>query len=237
MSVIESMIVLLVSALGSLFQGITGLGLNLFAAPVLMMVEPAFVPGPIMAASILLTVVIVVRDRSGVDLRGVGWLAAGMLPGCILGGFLLPVVPERTLAVVLGILVLVGVAVSLGGFHFPAKWWVLAIAGFLSGLGGTMASIGGPPAAVVTQDMEPRRLRATLSGYFLLLGIVSVISLVPSGHYGLLEIKLTGWIVAGAAAGFLASYVFIGRMNRQFSRYAVLALSALGAVVLLARQF
>ncbi|MHC1781735.1 MAG: TSUP family transporter [Anaerolineaceae bacterium] len=236
MSMLESLSAVLISGIGSLFQGLTGLGLNLFAAPFLMMIEPAFVPGPIMAASIFLTIFIVLRDRTGIDLHGVGWLTTGMIPGCLLGAILLPIVPVRILAIVLGILVLIGVVASLGGFHFQPRWWVLLAAGFLSGLGGTMASIGGPPPAVVLQDMEPRRLRATLSGYFLLLGIISVLSMVPAGRFGLLEIRLTGWVLIGAVIGFLTSYPIVSRIDKRISRYGVLVLSALSAILLLVRQ-
>ncbi len=236
MTLLEGLGAILAAGIGALFQGITGLGLNLFASPFLMMIHPALVPGPIMAAALVLTILMVLRDRSGIDLRGVGWMAAGMVPGSLLGSFLLPFVPLKILAIVLGVLVLIGVAVSFMGFRFPSHWWVLMLAGFISGIGGTMASIGGPPVAVVTQDMEPKTLRATLSGYFILSGLVAILTLIPAGRFGLNEITLSGWLIGGVLIGFLGSCIFINRVDKRITRLTILGLSAVSAVLLIAQQ-
>jgi uncharacterized membrane protein YfcA len=237
MSIFENLAAVLVTAIGALFQGIAGLGLNLFASPFLMMIEPKLVPGPILAAALVLTVLMVLRDRSGIDLRGVGWMAAGMVPGSLLGSLLLPIVPLKILAITLGLLVLTGVLISFFGFRFPSHWWVLMLAGFVSGLGGTMVSIGGPPVAVVTQDLEPRILRATLSGYFILAGIVALLVLIPAGRLGIQEIALSGWLIVGTLIGFLVSWLFINRVNKNFTRMALLIVSAVSSVMLIVQQF
>lgn len=223
-------------AVGALLQGVTGLGLNLFAAPILIMVQPRLVPGPIMAGALLLTVMMTLRDRTGIDLRGVGWMGAGMLPGTLLASFLLPVIPHKTLALMLGSLVLAGVLLSLTGLRFPPKRWILFLAGFVSGLGGTLASIGAPPVALVNQDMEPRRLRATLSGYFILSSITTLAALVPAGRMGTLEAGLALWLFPGVILGFLCSGLLINRLRGSATRYVLLALSGLSALVLILQQ-
>jgi uncharacterized membrane protein YfcA len=237
MSIFENLASVLVTAVGALFQGIIGLGLNLFASPFLMMIEPKLVPGPILAAALVLTALMALREHTGIVLRGVGWMAAGMVPGSLLGSLLLPIVPLKILTIILGILVLTGVLISFFGFRFPPHWWVLMLAGFVSGLGGTMVSIGGPPVAVVTQDLEPRILRATLSGYFILTGIVSLLVLIPAGRFGLQEVVLSGWLIVGILIGFLASWFFINRVNKKFTRMALLVLSAISAILLIVQQF
>jgi uncharacterized membrane protein YfcA len=232
----QIIVAMLSMGVGALLQGMSGLGLNLFAAPILIMVQPRLVPGPIMAGAVLLTVMMTLRDRTGLDLRGVGWMAAGMLPGTILASFLLPVIPHKTLALVLGSLVLAGVLLSLTGLHFPPKRWVLVLAGFVSGLSGTLASIGAPPVALVNQDMEPRKLRATLSGYFILSGITSMVALVPAGRMGAVEVGLALWLFPGVIIGFLGSGLLVNRLPGPAMRYVVLALSGLSALVLILQQ-
>jgi len=232
----QNLLAILTTAIGALLQGVTGLGLNLFASPLLMMIQPRLVPGPIMAGALLLTILMVLRDRSGIDLFGIGWMAAGMLPGTILAGFLLPVLPHKTLAITLGILVLVGVAISLAGFPFPSKPWVLFLAGFVSGVGGTLASIGGPPVALVNQRMEPRKLRATLSGYFILSGIAALATLVPAGKFGSTEAGLSIWILIGVLLGFVGSSALISKISGKSTRYVVLALSAVSGLALIIQQ-
>lgn len=236
MNISQGIAAILTTSVGALLQGITGLGLNLFASPILMMIKPALVPGPIMAAALVLTLLMILRDRSGIDLRGVGWMAVGMVPGSLLGSLLLPIVPLKTLAFLLGSLVLVGVLVSISGFNFPPKWWVLALAGFVSGLGGTMASIGGPPVAVVNQDMEPKKLRATLSGFFILSGLTAVITLILAGRFGVSEGGLSVWLIAGVMLGFAASYLFINKLDKKTTRFFLLGLSAISAILLILKQ-
>jgi hypothetical protein len=223
-------------AVGALLQGISGLGLNLFAAPILIMIQPYLIPGPIMAGALLLNLLMVLRDHTGLDLRGIGWMAAGMLPGTFLASFLLPLIPHRTLALLLGSLVLAGVLASLTGFRFPPKRWVLLLAGFVSGLAGTLASIGGPPVALVNQEMEPKKLRATLSAYFILSGITSLVALVPAGRMGTLEAHLALGLFPGVILGFLCSSLFISRLPRDVTRYILLVLSALSALFLIVQQ-
>jgi uncharacterized protein len=226
---------LLTVAFGSLLQGVVGVGLNMFASPILLMDQARFVPGPILASALLLTILMVLRDRTGIDLRGIGWMAAGMLPGTALASYLLPVIPHKIIAFILAGLVLTGVVLSLSGLHFPPKRWILFLAGFLSGMGSVLASIGGPPAALVNQEMEPKKLRATLSGFFMLSGFFALIGLIPDGRLGTVELNLTLWLVPGVIIGFLISSFFVGKLPDKATRYLLLTLSAISALILIAQ--
>jgi uncharacterized protein len=236
MDTLQIVFAVLTTAIGSFVQGVTGLGLNLFASPVLMMIQPGFIPGPILVGALLLTVLMVLREHSGMDLRGLAWMVAGMLPGTVLASFLLPLLPVRILSLLLGILVLLGVGLSLSGLHIPRSGWVLWTAGFVSGIGSTLASIGGPPVALVNQELEPKKLRATLSGYFILSGIAALLGVVHAGRMGPLEISLSAWILPGVIFGFLCSALFINKLKANALRYAVLALSAFSACLLILQQ-
>jgi hypothetical protein len=230
---LQILIALLTIASGSLLQGVVGVGLNMFASPILMMDQPRMVPGPILACAVLLTILMVLRDRTGIDLRGIGWMIAGTLPGTVLASFLLPIIPHKTISFILAGLVLAGVALSLTGLHFPPKRWILFLAGFVSGLGSVLASIGGPPIALVNQDMEPKKLRATLSGYFLLSGIFALVGLIPAGRLGSVEFNLTLWLLPGVVLGFLISAFFIDKLRGSATRYLLLGLSAISALILI----
>ena len=48
-------------ALGALIQGTIGFGLGLFAAPLLILIDPRLVPGPILVSSAVLTVLLARR--------------------------------------------------------------------------------------------------------------------------------------------------------------------------------
>jgi uncharacterized membrane protein YfcA len=220
--------IFLVVASSAMLQGVVGLGLNLVAAPLLMMIDPRLVPGPIIVGALLLTILVSLRDRTGVDRRAFTWMALGMLPGAVLAGLLLPVIPVRTLSILLGGLVLAGVGLTRRG--------VLFAAGFVSGAGSTLASIGGPPVALVNQGMEAKRLRATLSLYFTVLALASIATLIPAGRMGPVEIQFSLAVLPGIVVGFLCSIPLAPRLNQRWSRAAVLIFSASSATLLIVQQ-
>jgi uncharacterized membrane protein YfcA len=217
-------------------QGAVGYGLNIIAAPLLMLIEPDLVPGPIIVAALLLTILMIWRNRTGVDLHGVSWMLVGALPGTVLASLMLPYIPVRVISYALAGLVLLGVVISLSGVHFPARRWILLAAGFVSGYGSTLASIGGPPVALINQELPGPRLRATLATYFTLLSIVSLISLVPAGRFGGHELQLSLVLLPGIVLGFLLSGPLSRYLDRGYTRAAILSFSAAAAILLIVQQ-
>ena len=49
--------------LGATVQATVGFGLGLVAAPVLLLIEPRLVPGPLMSEGVILSLLIAYRDR------------------------------------------------------------------------------------------------------------------------------------------------------------------------------
>jgi len=230
------LLVFVIVTAAATLQGAVGYGLNIIAAPLLMLFEPDLVPGPIILAALVLTLLMIWRNRSGVDLHGVGWMIVGALPGTALASLMLPYIPVRVISYALAGLVLLGVVISLSGVHFPARRWILLVAGFVSGYGSTLASIGGPPVALINQDLPGPRLRATLATYFTLLSIVSIVSLVPAGRFGGHELQLSLVLLPGVFLGFLLSGPLSRYLDRGYTRTAILAVSAAAAVLLIVQQ-
>jgi uncharacterized membrane protein YfcA len=217
-------------------QGAAGYGLNVIAAPLLMLVDPSLVPGPMMVAAFVLTALMIWRNRDGLELRSVRWMVFGALPGTALASLLLPYIPVRELSFILAGLVLAGVVFSLTGLRFPPLRSVLFGAGFLSGLAGTLSSIGGPPVALVNQELKGAHLRATLSSYFIVLSVISVAGMVLAGRFGGTEMVKGLLLLPGIVAGFLLSKPFAAYLDRGYTRYVILGVSALAGVLLLIQQ-
>ena len=100
-----------VVAVACAVHGAVGFGMNLLAVPVLAVLDPALVPGPAVAAGLVLSVLIVAREPAAVD-RRLGWAVVGLVPGNAVALALLAAVPVSALAVPTGVLVLVAVAAS-----------------------------------------------------------------------------------------------------------------------------
>lgn len=215
---------------GAFVQGSVGFGLNLIAAPVLLLIDEALVPGPSLAAAAVLTLLISLRDRSGMDRRAVGLALTGRLPATLAAAFTLAVLPDRGTALVFAGLILASVAILASGVHVPITATSLVSVGALSGYMATATSVGGPPMAMLYAGESGSRLRGTLSGFFVIGAVLSLAALAAFGELSAGDVGRTASLVPGAVGGFLASAHGAAFLDRGFIRPAVLAVSAVAAV-------
>jgi len=224
-----------VSVLGGFVQGSVGFGLGTLAAPILTLIDPAFVPVPILLASVILTFSILWREREGFDVGGVVWAVGGRLPGTVVGVVLVGWLPERGLAIGLAVAVLAAVALTLSRVKIRPTPLALVTAGGLSGVLGTATSIGGPPIALVYQDAPGSTLRGTLSGFFAIGVVLSLMGLGVAGQIGESELALGAWLVPPVMVGYLLSPLGVRYLDTGKLRYAVLTTSVVSAMILLMR--
>lgn len=233
----QALLVSAIVAVGAAVQGSLGFGAALLAAPLLALIDPVFAPGPMLLAGLVLTTLVALRDRASVDLRGVGWAVAGRVPGTAIGAAALALLPERELAVLFAVLVLVAVALTASGLRVRPTSGNLIAAGVASGVMGTMTSIGGPPIALVYQNAEGPTLRGTMGAYFIVSGVLSLIGLAVVGRLGDRELHASLVLLPGVLVGFFASRWSRTLLDRGLTRPAVLALSAVAAASVLAKQW
>ncbi|APU14752.1 hypothetical protein [Actinoalloteichus fjordicus] len=74
MSGVEFAIAGLAVLLGAALQGTIGLGLGMVSGPILALLDPTLVPGPLLMLATLLTLTVVLRERAALDLAGTGRL-------------------------------------------------------------------------------------------------------------------------------------------------------------------
>jgi uncharacterized membrane protein YfcA len=229
--VIETLIVAAAAAL----QAGTGMGMALLAAPLLLLVDRSLVPGPMLCATMVLSIAVVWRERSAIDRALLGVAFVGLTVGCVIGAITLAVLSGLNLAKVFGAIILVIVVLSVLGLHIRATTPSLLLGGMASGILGTMFGVHGPPIAIVLQHEPPERLRATLCAFFAVGCGISLILLAMIGTFGTGGVELGIALLPGVAIGF-ACGPYLGRMlNRQRARIAVLTISTLSAVALLLR--
>jgi uncharacterized membrane protein YfcA len=111
----------------------------------------------------------------------------------------------------------------------------LLAAGLLSGVLGTAVSIGGPPIALLYQRETGSRLRGTLAAFFLIGVTMSLVGLRAADRFGLAELRQGAQLVPGILLGFLVSRRASGLLDRGYTRPAILTVSALSSVVVIAR--
>jgi hypothetical protein len=160
----------------------------------------------------------------------------GRLAGTVIASLLLVRLPETATSAVAAVLILFAVALSLGGLDVEPSQGLLIGAGTVSGIMSTLASVGGPPIALLYQREKGPRLRATLAGFFIMGTVVSLTGLVLVGNFDLPEIRATLILLPAIVVGFLLSGPALPLLDRGYTRAAVLLISAVSSLVLLVRS-
>jgi uncharacterized membrane protein YfcA len=226
----------LAAALGAIVQSGMGLGLGLVAAPIVTLLFPSLMPGSLLIAAAVLPLFVVAREVRHADWRGLRWAFGGRLAGTPLGVWLVAIVPQRALGLAVGGMVLAAIGLSLWSGRVPRNAGTLTGAGVLAGVMGTATSLGGPPIALIYQRESGPRIRATLSVFFTVGALLSVLTLaavheLPSRQVWA-GLALTPFVVAG----FAVSGPFRRYLDRGATRNAILAITGASAVVLLVRS-
>lgn len=220
---------------GGLVQGTIGFGLSVVSVPVLSLLDRDLAPVPQLLIALPLAVAIAWREWRHVDLSGVGWVMAGRFPGAILGVILLKLVSESALDFLIGALVLTGVFIVGSGVTVPLTWFNKLVGGVLSGVMGLVASLGGPPLALLYREVEGGRLRSSLNAIFSIGIVFSIFVRAVSGEISVNDVKVAAFLMPAAFTGLWLSRFFTARAEGRALRAAVLVVSGAAAAGLLAR--
>jgi hypothetical protein len=226
---------ILVVAAGAAVQASTGMGMALLAVPLLLLLDPAYVPGPSLCVVMVLSAAVAWRERDAVDGRILRVGLFGFAAGSLLGAVILRLLAGIDLSWLLGVLILGAIGVSLAGLRLEAGRMTLLIGGTASGVLSTMVGVQGPPIALALQHQRPDRLRATLCAFFASGSAVSLVALTATGLFGLRQAGIGIALLPGVLIGFVVAPLLARRLNARRARFCVLAISAASAVTLLLR--
>jgi uncharacterized membrane protein YfcA len=218
---------------GALIQGTGGIGFAMFAAPIVVLVRPELVPGPMIVAGGAASLLIALREFRNIDYKGAAIAIGGRIPGSIVAGLVIGLLPRATFSIFFALLILAAVALSLGGWRVRATPTSLAVAGFGSGVMGTITSVGAPPMGIVMQNMDAPVLRATIGAFLVVGAVVSLAVLALAGRFGLHELQLGLALLVPMGIGFALSTALVRHVNARAMRLLVLGISALSAIILL----
>jgi uncharacterized membrane protein YfcA len=223
----------IVVAIGAMVQGSVGFGLGMFSVPLLVLIDPRFVPGPLLCVSIALTVLLTRREWHSVRVTELKWAIVGRVLGIGAAMAALEIIPSRQIGLLFGALVLAAVLLSVSGLRLAVTPRSLFGAGVLSGFMGTTVSIGGPPIALLYQHQSGSRIRGNLSAYFVIGVSMSLVGLHFIGMFGMPEFLIAVSLLPGVLVGFLVSRHTAGALDRGYVRTGVLLVSAASALAVL----
>jgi uncharacterized protein len=217
-------------------QGTIGIGLGLVAAPVATLLEPGLMPGLVLVLTTLLPLVTLLGERDDIDWHGLTWSLPARVLGTAGGVWLVAVADDRVLGVVVGVMVLVAVVLTVRAVVLPINRASLSVAGLLGGVAGTATSIGGPPFALLYQHRPARQVRTTMAVYFTIGAGLSLVGLLVGGQLAWDQVRTALFLLPAVVVGAVLAVPLRNRLQGPAFRYAVLAICATSAVVLLVRS-
>ncbi len=216
-------------------QGSTGFGFNMLAAPVLAVLDPAFVPAPMLMTALLISLGGALRERREVDVTGLGFALAGRVIASAAAVACLGLISPASFDKLFGALVLLAVLLSLAGVRVEPSPRNLFLAGGLSGFMGTLTSIGAPPMAMVYQHAKAAPMRATLNSFFVVGAAISIAALWGASRIEPGDLVLAAAMLPAAGVGFLLSDWGKRLVDGGHVRAVVLTVSTASGLILIGR--
>ncbi|MCC7474304.1 MAG: sulfite exporter TauE/SafE family protein [Pirellulales bacterium] len=221
--------------LGAIVQGSVGFGLAVVVAPFLLLINPVFLPGPVLLAVVFLTIMISVREREHIAWSEVNVSTVGRVVGMIPAAYAIKFASAQAYDMMFSLAVLAGVVISLTGWHVRLTMRNLFFAAIGSGFASTVSSVGGPPMALAYQHEEPAKIRGTLSAIFSIGTPISLSGLWWAGRFGRSEALVGVLLMPAILLGFRISRFTAARLDPKHTRPVILALSAAAAVAVMVK--
>ncbi|MDG2428349.1 MAG: sulfite exporter TauE/SafE family protein [Acidimicrobiales bacterium] len=223
-------------AVGGTIAGALGFGGGMVIVPFLVLINPAFVPVPIVLMTPFFTGLVAWRERDSIDPSVLKWIAVGFIPAMGAGSFTLIVASEETLGIVIGLLLLavIGLQITRPQLRRTASTLVLG-----GGLGGFMANTVGIPTvglALAMSHFEGPTFRATLNTCTAFLTVISIVVLTAANQVGGSDLVAATVLTLGSTVGFVLSGPVRHVVDRRGISQMVYAVASLGAITLLVRS-
>jgi len=225
----------LVTVGAAAIQGTVGVGFAMVSVPVLALIDPELAPAPQLLMAFPLTIAMAWRERSSIDLSGVGWILVGRIPGAFVGVWLLAIATGQTLDILIAIAVLGAVFVIGSGRRLERTTTTKFLAGATSGTTGVVSSIGGPPIALIYSRDEAATIRSTLALIFAFGVVTSMAFRAFSGNMTLNDVRTALTLLPAVGIGLVIATRVRDRVPRRTVRITILVVCAAAAIALLFR--
>lgn len=233
---VDALIVCIIMTIGAIVHGSIGFGLALVVVPLLILINPIMVPGPVIFSVLILSIMISYKNRDFIDLSGLKAAIVGRIPGAIAGATVIAVLPATVLSITLGGIVIAAVIISIIGIRIQPTVFNLFFAGILSGFMSSTTSMGGPPMAMIYQHESANRLRGTLGGFLIVGTIISLGALHFAGKFGMVELVVSITLLPGIFLGFFISLFASRALDNKYLRPAILIFSSLTAIIVIIKN-
>ncbi|MGC1441421.1 MAG: sulfite exporter TauE/SafE family protein [Burkholderiaceae bacterium] len=220
----------------ALVQAVAGVGFAMISVPLLALLDPTLVPGPMLIGMLTLSMVMAGTGLGSVNPREFAVLIPALLVGTVIGAPIVRALSSQALALILGILLLIAVAISLAGASATLNRKNLGLGGVVSGLMGTVTGIHGPPLAVLYSAQAPDKARSTIAWIFVFGTVMSLVALRLTGQLPGPALARGLNLIPGVLIGYIAAHLVKGMLAPAQVRMAMLLITAASALILIANN-
>ena len=234
-SVIEYIVIVLITFLAGFAQGISGFGYILLALPLLTIFLDIKTVIPLVALhAFFTTFILLIELRKHLDWQKVLPLFVGSIPGIPIGVFFLKNMNTDVIQLTMGLTLVSYALFSLFSrpMIYEMKTAGVSFVGFLAGcLGGALGATG-PPVIVYTslQPWTKDKIKATMQGFYVASGLVVVLLHALNG---LTTAPVLWYFLISMPALVLGTYIgsfFCGRIGEEtYKKIMFILLALLGA--------
>ena len=222
--------------IGGTIAGALGFGGGIVIVPFLMLINPDFVPVPLVLMTPVFAGLVAFRERRWVDLSVLKWISVGFIPALAVGSFTLIAASTETLGVLVSLLLLAVIGMQIARPQLKHATSTLMFGG---ALGGFMANTVGIPTiglALAMSNFEGPTFRSTLNTCTTVLTMISVVVLASTNQIDRTDLIAAIVLTLGSTGGFFLSGPVRHVVDRRGISQLVYAVAALGAISLLIRS-
>ena len=223
--------------LGTILQRLSGAGYGMFAAPIMSIFAPEWMPGTVILVGFLIGAGTIFSARNAVIWRDLPYGFLGRICGAAIAAFIAAAfVGTQTLGLVVGGVVLFAVALTLSGLTIAITKGSVFIAGGVGGVMGTLTGIGAPPMAILYANTDARRSAATQNAFYGFGTLSAILALLMAG-----VLTWAHWVFALTLAPAVPLAIWVSHpLAKRFERVAIrpwaLGLVSCSAIILLLRS-
>ena len=220
----------------SILQMATGVTAGMIIVPFLAMISYTLIPVPIAFASLALTVMMAYKGRFHIDTTNIAPISLGMIAGILFSIFILKNIDIQYLGVVFGSAILIAVYFSIKIPTFTLTKKISYTGGFIAGIMGASAAVGGKVIALLFQNHPLESLKATLAFLYTLFSIIMLLIFFLFGEFSQSQLISGFYMMPGFIIGFFIAPYFSKYFNPKYSKPFVLFMATLGALVLIVQS-
>jgi len=211
------------------------MGYGLAASPLLLLLDPMFVPASTIMLGMFSSGLGASREYRQIVWPEVIFATLARILGLVLALLLLRSMDAGgEFRLLFGAIMAIAVAMSLSGYVVPCNRIWLGIMGAVSGLMGTITGVGAPPLALIYQQRNPSTARPTLAAFFCLGCGFSAAGLWLIGWLGVREWVLVVMLLPAMLLGtWLGRRIEVVKIDHY--RRALLGIAGLSSIILIAQ--